>query len=309
MQHCFPGLYNTGRYLFWKYDDENGKMFPWNTNRMCAIMNGRNIMMVGDSLQFQLFMTMVSSVLSQTVVVLNQSPHGAGTGSISETISEQQRKNTFQCDDIFCPPEAEPTSALNESSSGAGGVSGAKTEVEHCDRLTRYVAHFSCGGGFPDYSVVFHKDFHLKHIDTSGEEQNWVRDLRHFNISLLMLNTGAHFVAMNDSADEPDVKYAHLKQTLFGTLSYLYAHIPNISIMYRNTPEGTPYCWKHFNDVPSNVNRFNLSKEELDPLSNGSHRSDFNIYHWGDFAGENKVVENMLRLHFPQVFHIDVATR
>jgi hypothetical protein len=88
----------------------------------------------------------------------------------------------------------------------------------------------------PPPSLYFHdyRNDRISLITVDKGEENadfhelaWLPTLRSHRIGLLILNRGAHY--------EPTVK---VLQEVNATLSYLHEHHSNVSIIWRNTPQG-----------------------------------------------------------------------
>jgi hypothetical protein len=111
----------------------------------------------------------------------------------------------------------------------------------------------------------------------------WVSKLASHNISLLVLNRGAHFID-----DE------QLLREVNETLSHVTARHPHVNIIWRNTPHGNHDYKRTMFTAPLS------SPPELD--------YDSAPYHYGKFRHQNNLVEELIREHYPRVLYLDVFT-
>jgi hypothetical protein len=144
----------------------------------------------------------------------------------------------------------------------------------------------TCNGGAFGISNVRNDrlSLTLESVVDAEHEQMWVSRLASENVSLLVLNRGAHYV-----------EDAVLLAELTATLGYLRQNFPHISVVYRNTPLG------HIDSV----NTF-LAEPLLVPDS--VLRPDPDFFHYGEFPRQNALVEDWLAQKFPMVLHWDVFT-
>ena len=98
------------------------------------------------------------------------------------------------------------------------------------------------------------------------------------NISLLILNRGAHF-------QEDDL----LMNATNATLHFIRQNYPRISIVWRNTATGYLQTQEAFNDPPL--------VDEAPPTD---------IWGWRRFAHQNELMESFLAKHYPEVLYLDV---
>jgi hypothetical protein len=120
-------------------------------------------------------------------------------------------------------------------------------------------------------------------ITESNHEKPWLYNITHHNVSLLLLNRGAHYTG--DDA---------LLEGVNTTLHYLSVHHPHVSIIWRNTPHGTR-DWGRFAMAP--------------PLTSPP-QLDYNNapYNYGKFKHQNSLVEKLIEEHYPRVLYLDVFT-
>jgi len=123
-----------------------------------------------------------------------------------------------------------------------------------------------------------------KHDFPKGNHETpWIHLLDKYQISLLILNAGAHYL--------PDEQFIPNIQT---TMKYLQEHYPDISIIWRNTPHGTFEPQKTFHSPPL---------QEIPKLSESEINRGWN-YHL--FQHQNELIRQLLEVSFPQVLYVDV---
>ena len=112
----------------------------------------------------------------------------------------------------------------------------------------------------------------------------WIHLIARRNITLLLLNRGAHFAADVDVLNNLNITLQHVTKTY-----------PNVTIFYRNTPSGHPNCDSYRTSPPL------LHPLDLTVNNSGPH-------HWSEFYQQN-VKTSMLILHdHPTVYLLDVVT-
>jgi inhibitor of KinA sporulation pathway (predicted exonuclease) len=119
-------------------------------------------------------------------------------------------------------------------------------------------------------------------ITENMKEHLWADKLIPKNISLLVLNRGAHY--------EADHK---LLSDLKATMDYLVLHHPNVSIIWRSTPHGHLNYRNRFFSPP-------LTEPPSLPLEHG--------YNYAKFKHQNTLVKELLAHSYPQVLHLDAYT-
>ena len=121
--------------------------------------------------------------------------------------------------------------------------------------------------------------------DKSGEALGlkifpWVDVIASANISLLVLNRGAHYV-----------EDAVLISELNTTLSYLQSNHPEVSILWRTTPYG----------------HLDFAGHEISPPLSFPLRPDqLQKYNYESFERQNQLVVSLLQEHYPEVLVLDV---
>jgi len=238
---------------------------------MCRLAKGRHIMLLGDSMQEELFLTWFSGGLAYAVIPEDRAS--------DEVLIKSLKARLYGTCDGSCP--------YNKRGPCEGPF------------------EIPCGDGVPSYTISFTKVLHLAPLSSSGDEHPWMSRLVSLNVSLLLVNSGAHYLPT-----EP------LLKNLNEFLQHVYRHLPDISIIYRNTPSGHPNCENHVHDIP-------LSP--LSPLINNSvpvviaSQSNTNTntydnvtfhpeYKWEEILAQNTDVHSFLAQNYPQVLYLDVVT-
>ena len=246
---CLDSYPSQGRRLFWK--PTVGDLHPFSAETMCSMMNGRNVLIVGDSLNEEFFFSLLSTMWAQII----RPKKDKREPSFWETFRSDLDN---RCQN-FC---LDPYPACD----GPG--------VVFC-------------GDYRNFTIGFSRDDYLmhEHPDRTNKtkivESNWVQQIRKQNISLLVINTGAHYMEIHKEL-----------LNLNNSLTYLYRKFPGLSIMYRTSLAGHENCNDHFHSEP-------LQKP---PIVYTQHPD----WHWGDIAIRNFDIVNMLSHKFPQVLRFDV---
>lgn len=206
-----PGMQGT-RYI-WKSSLLGRTVAPWSLERMCKIMNGRNLLLIGDSLQEEIFYAAISAISRSILVPFDQ--------QLNETYIQDKRSEVINRCDQLCSDYALTT------------CEGPVT-VE-------------CGN-YPSFQI---SNLRVLYLSPPGDTKNkkesvklqdsddWLDRIAKFNASLIFMNTGAHHV------DTPKIL-----QNLNISLNAIYEKYPDVSIIYRNTPPGHPECDKTFHSPP-----------------------------------------------------------
>ena len=114
----------------------------------------------------------------------------------------------------------------------------------------------------------------------NDKEVEWAKTLETANISLLVLNRGAHYV-----------EDAVLISELNTTLSYLQSNHPEVSILWRTTPYG----------------HLDFAGHEISPPLSFPLRPDqLQKYNYDSFERQNQLVVSLLQEHYPEVLVLDV---
>jgi hypothetical protein len=152
-----------------------------------------------------------------------------------------------------------------------------------------------CSGSAPDFKIIMARNDYL---DVSGAqrgpyskyqnpfyEQIVLQDLA---IKTIVLNRGAHF--------EPSINYNASLELLFASLR---RDRSDITVFFRNTPPGHPFCAVE-NKLPP------LVKPRAENRTVNQRRAgDTNPYHWSEFIAQNKLAREITARH--HVAYLDVA--
>ena len=252
---CFDTPYNQGQRSTWKPSGHLDQLLEFSNRDMCRIMNGRNIMFAGDSLTDEFFATLVSFMLSSIVVEVNSS---------AEAIGAKYHQANKMCEE-FCP----------------------------WDKNCEGPAIIECGPHLPSFKLYTQMTADLS-IPDDGSRNHWLQYIKDHNISLLILNAGAHY------RQTPE-----LLSNVRKALTMAYKIKPDISVIWRTSYAGHPHCVRFFDQDPS-VMRDNEAYNAIYGLSH--YEASFASHHWKDIEEQNIDVVNMTSMEFPQVFHLDITT-
>lgn len=238
----------------WKPTREDTQWLNWSPELMCKIANGRNIMVVGDSLNEQLYYTWVSSVWAQLFV-----PSG---NKESDKVWNKRRDDQVMSCWKFCP---------------------------HFARKCEGPATVRCGD-LPSFELSYAWSRHLDlyEYDNTTErmaESGWTRALRSRNISLVVMNTGAHYQENH-----------HLLANVEAALNYTTTYFPHVGIIYRNTAPGHPNCMTTFQSSPLKQ-----------PIPDAEYMKEPQFtYKWFAFKSQNALVHRLIETKFPQVLQVNI---
>ena len=115
-----------------------------------------------------------------------------------------------------------------------------------------------------------------------AKNYDWVTSFSQSNVSLLVMNRGAHY--------QNDTEYL---QQINETLAFVTSRFPRCSVVYRSTPPGHRDCHNYENAPP--LNDYYLD----DP----NFRT---IYNYDKFEAQNTVVRSFLQSRYPSVLYLDV---
>lgn len=152
LAECPLSNYNLGEYWIWK---STSKYYNWDVSHFCKIMNGRNLLLIGDSLTQQLYVTIWSTFYSR--VILKK-------GMTIEDIEKERELLYTSCKASYCWHEQ-----LYAPCNG-------KFQV-------------NCGDD-PSFFVHYLQTDYLQSDARDSSYSNYILDN---NISIVLLNTGAHF--------------------------------------------------------------------------------------------------------------------
>ncbi|CAM6092609.1 unnamed protein product [Calypogeia fissa] len=158
--------------------------------------------------------------------------------------------------------------ALITNGSGYNRLKGSSTF-----NLAPYEMCTDIFGHEAGFNVSFICNVHLSNITSADSDtsiqQPWIYRLDEFNVKLLFLNTGAHFVV--------DEEYTRALREAFTLLTERY---PHIHVIYRNTEPGHFDCMNH-------------TKPLLAPQEE-SKDGQFNSYHWVEFPRQNLLAKEIV---------------
>jgi len=166
-----------------------------------------------------------------------------------------------------------------------GDLSCAICNERFCDGSV--LTKIPCSQREPDKQphAVFVRNDRLSYnsrIRTSKEqnfyEYPWKHILHRYNISLIVMNRGAHFVGTSD-----------LLRDLSSLFRKLAQEHPNIDIIWRNTPYG----------------HLNFTDE---PLKQAPPMGNLKMNHYNEFMRQNDAVKKLLAKYFPYIPYLDVAS-
>jgi len=248
---CFGSNVNKGYRYIWqpnqdddKAGDKRFEWHAWNKRKMCEIMRGRNLLIMGDSLSEELYLTLVSAALAEFFV---EEETFAAAYSFNSTHKQAAR---------------EQIEKLRSEKLGTCLYFCEERAAACVDRL-----NVDCGA-MPNFEVSFQWSDHL--ILQEGEEwNNFAERLRTHNVNMIWMNTGAHYY---DSIN--------LLPELANTMRRIYALDGNISVVYRSTPPGHMQCEKSFavSPINSSVEEAAANVFVLNMAAKSSyHWSDFDV--------------------------------
>jgi hypothetical protein len=181
------------------------------------MMNGRNLLIIGDSLSEEYYTTSLSALWSELLVPksINGSKQDISDGFNPNPLDyENDRISTFKKCSSFCP-EVAPA----------------------CESPVS----ISCGS-YPSFQLSLSWTPDLRHVTNTGAESNWIQAIRKENPGLVIMNTGAHF-------EKTSIVLSYLEKSL----DFLEETFPNVSIVYRTASSGHNNCGSTFNNPPLKV--------------------------------------------------------
>ena len=126
---------------------------------------------------------------------------------------------------------------------------------------------------------------------TNYVDHPFIHLVQEHDISLLLLNRGAHYVN--------DINFVRNLDQLF---QYLVKTYENVSIVFRNTSPGHPDCNDQLYSPP-------LSEPPDLEKNRGSHDFDSaHRYHWSEFVHQNSLVQTLIAKQYPSIILLDIAT-
>jgi hypothetical protein len=299
---CFHSLANQG--MRYEWTPRAAPLHAWSPATMCEMLEGRNVLLAGDSLTGELFFSFASAMLFQAEEGEKGEAEGAqgaeaggaeagvgGGGGGASIRLDQYRLQMLYCNnDWFCPynqpcrgpvemrcPQKKSTH-LDDTGADTGAGADAHTDAHTDAQRLSYLSYES-----------------ISQLSPSAQNALSSRIISE-KISLLVLNVGAHY----DPA---------LPNQLRATLTHLYKTHPDLSIIWRNTPTGHFYCKQAFSSPPpgmlknADYERLNYTTALLDQETVATSDK----HQWRSIGQQNGEVRRILEQEFPQVFWLDVA--
>lgn len=217
---------------------------PWSPENMCRLMNGRNLVFIGDSLSEQMYYIFLSAMHRDILIPKDRAYD-------KEYIDKKRGAQWDQCDN-FC-------------------------NYWHLATCREDEITLDCGS-YPSFKVSLIKDDHL-------DLNTWWPQFGSRNVSLAIINTGAHFV--NDSVILANVEDSVKK-----------LHSLNISVIFRTTSPGHPRCETLQHTRPLTA--------ESSKRYNYTYDSAVGNYHYAEFIGQTLKVVDMLHTKHPAVLIMNV---
>jgi hypothetical protein len=149
---CWNSMPSQGYKYLWTPEKDSLALFS--TRKMCEIMHGRNFLIVGDSLQEELFFTTLSALRSRTIVT---------SKNTAEDVERKREHNHERCANFCMDPK-------------------------NSDSLCKEEQVIDCGDDLPSFNLSFYRD-NVLHQSADG----WMGWIQPRNISLLLFNHGPHF--------------------------------------------------------------------------------------------------------------------
>ena len=235
----------------WVVDVDNitsGHSFPpfptqYSKHRMCAVLGGQRILLVGDSLQehFYFYFGLIG-IQNMEIVATSMMKNAAAELTINCT------------EHGFLPIELY---FIRSDRLYIGNIF-----YEEATNYTNYVDH-------PFIHIVQEHD-----------------------ITLLLLNRGAHYVNNNNLVRNLDQLFQYLLKT----------YDDKVSIVFRNTSPGHPDCNKYSYSPP-------LSKPPDLQINRGNESMDSaHRYHWSEFQHQNSLIQKLIAEQYPSILLLDIAT-
>jgi hypothetical protein len=159
----------------------------WSSEEMCRIMNGRGLVMVGDSIQGEYFYALLSSLTSRILI-----PH------------------EFQNNEHFIHELRKEVNLICEKFCSVGTHSCEPSITIPC-------------GSYPSFQIHFFRD---NHLTPNKPEYQWMDLLGNLNASVLLLNTGAHHKDTNDKLINDLRATFQILSLKYPKLSIIYRNTP-----------------------------------------------------------------------------------
>ena len=149
----------------------------------------------------------------------------------------------------------------------------------------------NCLGDAPPFNITFVRNFYLSLCDGINYtlpryENPWIGRIKDENISIVIMNRGAHNASSSSLVEEMNA-----------TLHHLTVHYPTVLFIFRDTPSGHPHCEETLTSEPLQVAKFNYS-------SLAEHQKGWG---WALFEQQNHRVHDLIRAHYPWVIYLNVS--
>ena len=174
--------------------------------------------------------------------------------------------------------------------------------VDTCSNLCEWTPHGSCerpitidcGDQLPPYYVLYSRTNFLDTYTNTKDSTRWLELIETHNVSLFFLNTGAHY----QSDESLILNINNSMHLLFQQNTHPVG--VGLGVIYRNTFHGHDHCDRFISSSPlSRGAHYHLMDEQLINHPN---------YGWQHFDRQNQMVREFLRVHYPQVVYVDIAT-
>jgi GDSL/SGNH-like Acyl-Esterase family found in Pmr5 and Cas1p len=169
----------------------------------------------------------------------------------------------------------------------------SRKQVDGVDAVA-YPSTVDCGIELKPFNVTFVRNswLELNHVDLSAPNLRqyripWVPLLEPHNISILVMNRGAHY--MQDHT---------LLEDLNRTIAHLTEHFPQITKIYRDTPSGQPNCHKMRNWSP-------LPNPQLNYFSRGVDYEP--SLSWHNFDRQNQLTRALIQRYHPDIYFMEIS--
>jgi hypothetical protein len=243
----------------------------YSQQQMCEIVSGKNIMIVGDSISNQMFVTFASMMWPSVVLA-----------PTDDNFQHFDKK-------IFKDKDGVVTSDYKDSGYNNVAINIPCEDLKHSFTLL-FVRNFNLSVNTEADDIWYsgdgqiYRDVPRPWIERIGKlfyvawSWSFAFIVRHSlgteNVDYLILNRGAHFskTILEDL------------ETTFSTLAKKY---PRLKVMWRNTPMGHVRCDDTMESAPLT--------EPPDPSRSGPE------FHWNTFGLYNRKIREMIEKKFPQV--------
>ena len=217
---CFlsPGARGY-RYL---WEPSARKLHSWSQDTMCKIMNGKNLLLIGDSIQEEIFYALISSMSAYTIVprrFLNDSKY----------INDKTANVADRCDTL-----------CNDK------------RLNSCEGPVL----IDCGD-HKSFEIGFIRNDHLNPSDPP----HWIDRISNFNPGLLFMNTGAHFLNTSLVLQNIKEAFTKI-YTIYPNISIIYRNTPPGHPKCSETFNSPPLQSINYSDIMQDHPNYEWSKFE-----------------------------------------------